>query len=305
MDTLPELITCPRLHLRRWTTRDVPRLRDAVHASLEHLRPWMPWIVHEPMTDDDRRALVARWEDEWRAGGDSVLGVVLGDTVVGGCGLHRRRGPTTLEIGYWVHVDHVGHGYARELTAALTSAALAVRGIDRVEIHHDAANVASRRVPESLGFRLDGEVERAPQAPGEIGVEVVWSTAHDDWRPPSASPERGAWIEVRRVDDDELCGHVAQRGGRWVALTVFGGVLGDHEDRDGAERHVLGEGLAALADRWTLRDGTTGEEEVVCIQEANASSVRVARDYYSLPGVPTLTITAAQLAAGEWALVRR
>jgi hypothetical protein len=39
---------------------------------------------------------------------------------------------------------------------------------------------------------------------------------------------------------------------------------------------------------------------VVCIQEANAAAVTVALGYYSLPGVPTQTITAAQLRSGEW-----
>jgi hypothetical protein len=28
--------------------------------------------------------------------------------------------------------------------------------------------------------------------------------------------------------------------------------------------------------------------------------VTLARDYYSMPGVPTITITAAQLESGEW-----
>ena len=59
-------------------------------------------------------------------------------------------------------------------------------------------------------------------------------------------------------------------------------------------------GLPSLAERWTLRHGASGDEEVVCIQEANASAVTVARGYYSLPGVPTLTITAAQIRSGEW-----
>ncbi len=63
---------------------------------------------------------------------------------------------------------------------------------------------------------------------------------------------------------------------------------------------MLTEGLASLAERWTLRHGDSGDEEVVCIQEANASAVTVARGYYSMPGVPTLTITAAQIASGEW-----
>jgi hypothetical protein len=110
--------------------------------------------------------------------------------------------------------------------------------------------------------------------------------------------------EVRRADDDELCGHVERRGERWCALTVFGAVLGAHDRREDAVDQVLGEGLASLAERWTLRDGDTGAEEVVCIQEANADRVTVARDYYARPGVPTLTITARQLAAGEWELHR-
>ena len=108
---------------------------------------------------------------------------------------------------------------------------------------------------------------------------------------------------VRRSSDDELCGHVEQRDGRWCALTVFGAELGRHERREAAAEQVVNEGLASLADRWTLR-ARDGEEEVVCIQEANPASVTVARGYYSLPGVPTITITVAELAAGEWSLHR-
>ena len=108
---------------------------------------------------------------------------------------------------------------------------------------------------------------------------------------------------VRRASDDELCGHVQRRDGRWRALTVFGGNLGEHETREAAVDHVLADGLMSMAERWTLR-GPDGDEEVVCIQEANPDTVTVARGYYSMPGVPTLTITAAQLAAGEWALHR-
>ena len=110
--------------------------------------------------------------------------------------------------------------------------------------------------------------------------------------------------EVRRPDDDELCGHVERRNGRWQALTVFGALLGGHDRRQEAERQVLEEGLASLTERWTLHAGGGGEAEVVCIQEANAAGVTVARGYYSLPGVPTVTISTAQLVAGEWEMRR-
>jgi hypothetical protein len=55
-----------------------------------------------------------------------------------------------------------------------------------------------------------------------------------------------------------------------------------------------------------LRCGDGAEEEVVvvCIQEANPGAVSVARGSYSMPGVPTLTITATEIASGAWELYR-
>jgi hypothetical protein len=110
--------------------------------------------------------------------------------------------------------------------------------------------------------------------------------------------------EVRRTGDDELCGLVATRDGQWCALTVFGAELGRHDSHDAAVAQVLDEGLTSLTERWTLRDAATGEEEVVCLQEVSSTAVTVALGYYALPGEPTQTITAEQLAAGEWELMR-
>lgn len=110
--------------------------------------------------------------------------------------------------------------------------------------------------------------------------------------------------EVRRDHDGELCGHVVRRGDAWCALAVFGVVLGRHDDRDAAVQQLLTEGLPCLAERWTLRDGSTGNEEIVCIQEANPASVTLALDYYSMPGVPTLTVTRNELDTGRWQLLR-
>lgn len=108
---------------------------------------------------------------------------------------------------------------------------------------------------------------------------------------------------IRRTEDGELCGHVAERDGTWIACTVFGAVLAEHPTRDDAVADVLAQGLASLAERWTLRrDGA--DDEIVCIQEANPESVTVALGYYSMPGVPTLTIPVDDLRAGAWQLQR-
>ena len=112
-------------------------------------------------------------------------------------------------------------------------------------------------------------------------------------------------IEVRRAEDNELCGYVNDRGDEWHTVTIFGGRLGSYDRRDDAERHVLDVGLASLAERWTLIDAASGEEQVVCIQQVSPSSVTLALGYYSLPGVPTRTIARGDLVSGRWQLHRR
>lgn len=186
MERLPDRTETPRLLVRRWVAADAAALSTAVGASLDHLRPWMPWATGDSAPSVDSRVeLINGWEQVWAQGGDVTLGVFAGGLVVGGTGLHRRLGAGGLEIGYWIHVDHVGNGYATEVSAALTDLAFTVPDIDRVEIHHDAANVISGRIPARLGFRRIDDLAHPAEAPAESGVRWCWQIRRDEWTPVS------------------------------------------------------------------------------------------------------------------------
>ena len=96
---------------------------------------------------------------------------------------------------------------------------------------------------------------------------------------------------------------VALRDGAWSALVVFGATLGRHAAREDAITQVMSEGLASLAEPWTLRS-SDGSEEVVCIQEASTHEVTLALGHYSMSGVPTLRLGVAEIASGEWSSAR-
>ena len=174
MDRLPEFVETPRLILRHWTEDDAVALAEAIEDSLDHLRPWMPWASDKPSTPVDRIALIRQWRADWEKGGDSFLGIFRQGEVVGGTGLHRSDSPDTVEIGYWIHVDHLRRGYATEATRALTEAAFEMPGIDCVQIRHDKANAASEGIPRSLGFTRLGERTVKKVAPAWSGRLVVW-----------------------------------------------------------------------------------------------------------------------------------
>jgi RimJ/RimL family protein N-acetyltransferase len=86
-----------------------------------------------------------------------------------------------LEIGYWIHQDHVGRGLATRLSRCLTTGAFSLDQITHVEIHCDQANAASRRVPERLGFDYVGDVVRPIEAPAETGTHRVCRMHRADW----------------------------------------------------------------------------------------------------------------------------
>lgn len=177
-----------RLVVRRYASGDAARLHEAIVQSVDHLRPWMPWASLEPLKLSDRRQLIARWIERWQAGEDFNFGVFEGRALVGGCGLHRRAGPSGLEIGYWTRAGQTQRGLATEAAACMVEAAFSMPGVHFVEVHHDVSNVASRRVPERLGFTFVEEREDEAAAPAEVGVEQVWRLHRTDWK--GLAPQR-------------------------------------------------------------------------------------------------------------------
>lgn len=154
--------------VRCWDVADAPALAAAIAESTEHLRPWMAWIEHEPMALDDREARIREWEVQRLAGGDATYGIWVDGRVAGGTGLHRRGVPATLEIGYWLHPGFVGRGLMTRVAGVLTTTALAVPGIDAVEIHHDPANERSAAVPRRLGYRRLDDLDHQDHAAWRI-----------------------------------------------------------------------------------------------------------------------------------------
>ncbi|MBN1976839.1 MAG: GNAT family N-acetyltransferase [Anaerolineae bacterium] len=190
-------IHTPRLVLRCWQPEDAPLLKTAIDASLEHLRPWMPWAHQEPADIETKIALLRRFRGEFDLGKDFVYGVFSRDEkqVLGGTGLHLRLGEGAREIGYWIHQEHVGRGLATELTSALTKVAFEVDGVERVEIHCDPENHASAAVARKSGFIHEKTVQ-SEMEDGELDCSMIWVMRADAY---PASPAAEAEVEALDV----------------------------------------------------------------------------------------------------------
>jgi RimJ/RimL family protein N-acetyltransferase len=103
------------------------------------------------------------------------------DRIVGSIGLfHIDWQVRSAEIGYGVHRDERGKGYASEALGAVARWALTEGGIQRAWLTANTDNVASIRVAEKAGFRREGTLRRAGLEDDGLHDLAVFSLLDDE-----------------------------------------------------------------------------------------------------------------------------
>lgn len=196
-----------RLIARCWAPTDAGFLRAALDDNDGHLRPWIPWMRDEPKSLEEttlwlRRARAAFDSDaEYRYG----LFEPAEQRLVGECSLFRRVGPNAREIGYWIDRSLTGRGLATEAAAAMVRVAFEIDRVERVEIHHAAANSASGAVPRRLGFTLDGTLRRRARGSDDVARDLaIWTLFADEY---PASPASRAQVFAYDATGAQLALH--------------------------------------------------------------------------------------------------
>lgn len=155
---LPDHLDGARLVLRAPRPGESGALNAAVCESLEELRVWMPWAQEAPSLEESEE-YSRRTQAAWILREDLPWRIYLknGERFLGVCGLHRIDWKVPrFEIGYWLHSRFAGQGYMSEAAEIVTRFAFETLGAHRVEIRADDRNTRSWRIPERLGFALEG-----------------------------------------------------------------------------------------------------------------------------------------------------
>jgi RimJ/RimL family protein N-acetyltransferase len=148
-------IDTARLSLRCLVPADAASLSRAIAESLEHLRPWLTWTAHEPLSLAERLTWVRTQRGHFDLGSDYCYGAFDKQTgALCGMGL-LRLSPSSVderEVGYWIHAAHLRQGLCTELVSALVRVGFEIEALDALEIRAFPHNVASARVAQKLGF---------------------------------------------------------------------------------------------------------------------------------------------------------
>jgi RimJ/RimL family protein N-acetyltransferase len=183
-----------RLLLRPFAPDDFDALFD-MHSRADVAR----YLYWDARNKDEVRTVLAKkvGSRAIHTEGDALVlaallketGQVIGDVTL----IWRSREDRQGEIGFIIHPDHHGRGYATEAARVLLRLAFEDMKLHRVVGRLEGRNAASARVLERLGMRREAHLVENEFVKGEWQSEVVYAILDREWedRIGFGSGERG------------------------------------------------------------------------------------------------------------------
>jgi RimJ/RimL family protein N-acetyltransferase len=170
-----------RLVLRPFTPDDL----DAFHAM--HGREDVTrYLDYTPRSRDEAAAMLERISAMTAIDADAQalrLAAVLPDSgqVIGDFSLWSGADQTQAEIGFVLHPDHQGRGYALEAARELLRIGFEEAGLHRIVGRCVAGNQASARLMERLGMRREAHLRENEKIKGAWTDELVYAILAGEW----------------------------------------------------------------------------------------------------------------------------
>lgn len=161
---------------------DADALYDVTIRNRESLMPWMTWM-DRVIDVSDTYAFLRAAEKEAYEHTSFKAGIWRHGTLIGCIDLHGIDWPNgNARIGYWLDKEHSGHGIMTRAVRVLVEYAFEALDLHRVEIHVATSNHRSRRIPERLGFTLEGVLRQVQRVRGDYYDHALYSLLRDEER---------------------------------------------------------------------------------------------------------------------------
>ncbi len=156
----PERLVEADFIVRGYLPGDGEPLVEALTASYDHLKTFMPWAKPDPSLAEMEQ-FARRARGNYLKSEDFVLGIFDAEEqrLLGGSGFHLRGDSLenrAAEIGMWIRAESAGQGLGTRVLRALVAWGFSDWPWERLAWRCDARNVASRRTAEKAGFELEG-----------------------------------------------------------------------------------------------------------------------------------------------------
>jgi ribosomal-protein-serine acetyltransferase len=155
-------------------------LFKVIDGNRQHLRPWHPWVdLIKSTVDLDR--FITGWLQQFSKNRGFHAGIWHEGNL---CGIINHLNIDVLNrstvLSYWLDESHQGRGIMTDACRAFVSHAFDALKLNRVTIECASENTRSRRIPERLGFKLEGMIRGAEWLHDHFADHAIYGLLKED-----------------------------------------------------------------------------------------------------------------------------
>jgi ribosomal-protein-serine acetyltransferase len=171
---LHEIVIDDEITLRMRGISDAVRTFELIDSGREYLREFMGLVDGVQSVEDCEKFILQQKGEFGKEGGLLSYGIFYHNQLVGIIGFvkHSTRN-NYAEIGYWLGQGYQGKGIMTRSVEGLTKYSFEGIGLHRIEIQIAVQNISSTKIPQKLGFTLEGVRKGAECINGEyLDIQV-------------------------------------------------------------------------------------------------------------------------------------
>ncbi len=157
-------------------------LYQLVLANRLYLRKWLPWVDYME-TEAFILNFINGSTQRMISGLEYAFVILKNDTIVGRIGIYKIDYQNkTAEIGYWLGESYQNEGVVTLSCKALIQYCFDTLAFNRIEIRCAVENYLSQRIPERLGFKMEGILRQGEWLHLRFTDLKLYSILKEEWK---------------------------------------------------------------------------------------------------------------------------
>jgi ribosomal-protein-serine acetyltransferase len=168
------------LQLRPLGPNDAPAWYGAIAENRAHIARWVRTAPAVASVEEAERLILER-QVRTPTHEEVYVGLWHQGRMAGSISVRVDWRERQASFGYWLGASHQGQGLMTRACQAVI-ALLVSHGVHRIEIRCATENTESRRIPERLGFTLEGILRHVQRLNGQFVDHAVYGLLADENR---------------------------------------------------------------------------------------------------------------------------
>ncbi len=150
------------------------KLFNQTNKNRLYLKEWLPWL-DTIMKPEDTKAFIELQLQRFSKQEAIHQTIFFKGEIAGVLGFNKIDGINGIgHIGYWLGKEFTGNGIMTKCVEDLIDLGLSELNLQRIEIRCAVGNIKSRAIPERLGFKKEGVIQRAEKVYNTYNDHVIY-----------------------------------------------------------------------------------------------------------------------------------